>query len=165
MERGGQRSAINRPTPLSAPGQPFGPGGRPLTVLDATIWWAGPLATRLLADLGARVIRIERPAGRDDTYHDSGQYVTHKLHRGKLSLAVDSRTAEGRAIVHHLVRSADVFIENFRPGVMAKLGLDFATLSALNPTHRLCFLERIRVRGPSCGLGFTWHPDRGGLIN
>jgi crotonobetainyl-CoA:carnitine CoA-transferase CaiB-like acyl-CoA transferase len=153
MARGGQRSGINRPTPLSAPGQPFGSEGRPLTVLDATIWWAGPLATRLLADVGARVIRIERPAGRDDTYHDSGQYVTHKLHRGKLSLAVDSRTAEGRAIVHHLARSADVFIENFRPGVMAKLGLDFATLSALNPTIVYVSLSGFGSAGPRAAWG------------
>jgi crotonobetainyl-CoA:carnitine CoA-transferase CaiB-like acyl-CoA transferase len=153
MRRGGQLAGLNRPTPQSAPGQPFGPEGRPLTVLDATIWWAGPLATRLLADLGARVIRIERPAGRDDTYHDSGQYVTHKLHRGKLSLAVDSRTAEGRAIVHQLARSADVFIENFRPGVMAKLGLDFATLSALNPKIVYVSLSGFGSDGPRAAWG------------
>jgi crotonobetainyl-CoA:carnitine CoA-transferase CaiB-like acyl-CoA transferase len=153
IRRGGQLAGITRPIPRSAAGQPFGSAGRPLTVLDATIWWAGPLATRLLADLGARVIRIERPAGRDDTYHDSGQYVTHKLHRGKLSLAVDSRTAEGRAIVHHLARSADVFIENFRPGVMAKLGLDFATLSALNPKIVYVSLSGFGSDGPRAAWG------------
>ncbi len=153
IQRGGQRSGTDRPTPHSVPRQPFGSEGRPLTVLDATIWWAGPLATRLLADLGARVIRIERPAGRDDTYHDSGQYVTHKLHRGKLSLAVDSRTAEGRAIVQQLARSADVFIENFRPGVMAKLGLDFATLSALNPKIVYVSLSGFGSAGPRAAWG------------
>jgi crotonobetainyl-CoA:carnitine CoA-transferase CaiB-like acyl-CoA transferase len=153
IKRGGQLAGVTRPTPQSATGQPFGSEGRPLTVLDATIWWAGPLATRLLADLGARVIRIERPSGRDDTYHDSGQYVTHKLHRGKLSLAVDSRTAEGRAIVHKLARSADVFIENFRPGVMAKLGLDFATLSVLNPKIVYVSLSGFGSDGPRAAWG------------
>jgi crotonobetainyl-CoA:carnitine CoA-transferase CaiB-like acyl-CoA transferase len=153
IETGGQARDGKRSSSQAVPAQPFGSGGRPLTVLDATIWWAGPLATRLLADLGARVIRIERPAGRDDTYHDSGQYVTHKLHRGKLSLAVDSRRAEGREIVHHLVATADVFIENFRPGVMAKLGLDFPTLSAINPKLVYVSLSGFGSDGPRAAWG------------
>jgi crotonobetainyl-CoA:carnitine CoA-transferase CaiB-like acyl-CoA transferase len=138
-------------TPVSAP--PFSGRGRSLTVLDATIWWAGPLASRFLADLGARVIRVERPAGRDDTYHDSGVYVTHKLHRGKESLAVDGRTAEGRAIVHRLVALADVFVENFRPGVMAKLGLDYPTLAAINPELVYVSLNGFGSDGPHSSWG------------
>jgi CoA:oxalate CoA-transferase len=92
----GERDAVRRiveakaRSGVEAPfAAPVSAGNRMLTVLDATIWWAGPLATRLLGDLGARVIRVERPAGRDDTYHDSGQFVTYKLHRGKEGSSLD----------------------------------------------------------------------------
>ena len=152
---GAPRSNGRRTNPAvtSASAPPFSGEGRSLTVLDATIWWAGPLASRFLADLGARVIRVERPAGRDDTYHDSGVYVTHKLHRGKESLAVDGRTAEGRAIVHRLVTQADVVVENFRPGVMAKLGLDYPTLAAINPKLVYVSLNGFGSDGPHAAWG------------
>lgn len=150
---GGQ--AVHGPVKVAGVGgpQPFGAAGRSLTVLDATIWWAGPLATRLLCDLGARVIRIERPAGRNDTYHDSGEFVTHKLHRGKLSLAVDSRTAEGREVVLQLAASADVFVENFRPGVMARMGFDYASLSSVNPDLVYVSLSGFGSMGPRAPWG------------
>jgi crotonobetainyl-CoA:carnitine CoA-transferase CaiB-like acyl-CoA transferase len=100
---------------------------RDVVVLDATQYWAGPLATRILADLGATVIKIERPGSRFDA-HEIGPFSDWKMNRGKLSLAVDLKLPEGRRVVTDLAKHAHVFVENFRPGVMEELGLGYETL-------------------------------------
>ncbi len=99
-----------------------------LVVIDATQYWAGPLATRILADLGATVIKIERPGARMHV-HNIGPASDWKMNRGKLSLAVDLSSEEGRAIVRDLARQSHVIVENFRPGAMTRLGLGFEALS------------------------------------
>ena len=99
---------------------------------------AAPLATRNLADLGARVIKVERADGGDfardydHVVHGTGAHFTW-LNRGKESLAVDLKSAEGRAVVQHLARQADVFVQNLAPGAARRLGLGAEELRAASP--------------------------------
>jgi len=117
-----------------------------LVVLDLSRVLAGPWCTQLLADLGATVIKIERPGGGDDTRawgppylkdaagndtSESAYYLS--CNRGKLSVAVDFTAPEGRQIVLDLARQADVLVENFKVGGLEKCGLDYASVAALNP--------------------------------
>ena len=117
-----------------------------LTVLDLSRVLAGPWCTQLLADLGATVIKIEKPGGGDDTRawgppylkdaagRDTGEAAYYlACNRGKLSVAVDFTQPEGQAIVRDLARQADVLVENFKVGGLAKYGLDYPALAALNP--------------------------------
>ena len=117
-----------------------------LLVVDLTRVLAGPYCTRLLSDLGARVIKIERPiegdemrrnphqieAGRDD----QSTYFA-RVNAGKESVAVDLSRPEGRDVVLGLVRHADVFIENFAPGVAGKLGLAYDPVARREARYRL----------------------------
>ena len=109
-----------------------------LTVLDFTRVYSGPYATLLLADLGARVLKVEHPAGGDDS-RSFGPFVAgtsgyfEMLNRGKESLALDFTQPENQAFLRHLATQVDVLIENARPGVMARYGLDYATLRAMCP--------------------------------
>ena len=101
-------------------------------VVDLTDFWAGPLATRTLADLGARVVRIERPGARSFP-HPAAAFVDWSLHRGKLSLAANLKTEDGRRVARALARKADVLVENYRPGVVEKFGLAHEQVAADNP--------------------------------
>jgi crotonobetainyl-CoA:carnitine CoA-transferase CaiB-like acyl-CoA transferase len=108
------------------------------TILDATRVRAGPTAVRLFADMGARVIKLEIPAGApggDDMIggrdHNRADY--ENLHRNKESLTLNMKEPEGVAILHELVRKADVFIENYRPDVKHRLGIGPDDLRAINP--------------------------------
>jgi formyl-CoA transferase len=108
-----------------------------IVVLDATQVMAGPYCAMLLADMGARVIKVEAPAG-DSTRTMAGARgddspAFNAVNRGKLGMVVDLRGDKGREVFRRLARSADIVVENFRPGVMTRLGLDYATLSAENP--------------------------------
>ena len=117
-----------------------------LTVLDLSRVLAGPWCTQLLADLGATVVKIERPGGGDDTRawgppylrdpqgretSESAYYLA--CNRGKLSVAVDFTRPEGQAVVRDLARGSDVVIENFKVGGLARYGLHYEALRALNP--------------------------------
>lgn len=109
-----------------------------LTILDATRVRAGPTAIRTFADLGARVIKLEIPPGApggDDMIggrdHNRADY--ENLHRNKESLTLNMKAPEGLAILHALVKEADVFIENYRPDVKHRLGIGPDELRALNP--------------------------------
>jgi len=117
-----------------------------LTVLDLSRVLAGPWCTQLLADLGATVIKIERPGSGDDTrawgppyLKDSAGRDTSEAayylccNRGKLSVAVDFTTPDGRRLVQDLARQCDVLVENYKVGGLEKYGLDYATIAALNP--------------------------------
>lgn len=108
-----------------------------LRVLDFSRVMAGPFCTALLADLGAEVIKVESPRG-DDYRHigpfkdgESGLFLL--MNRGKKSITVDLKSEAGLEIVQELAARSDVVVENFRPGVAAKLGIDYATLTARNP--------------------------------
>lgn len=106
-------------------------------VLDLTQVMAGPYCAMLLADMGARVIKVEPPRG-DSTRHMAGSTGTESaafnaVNRGKLGVVLDLRRDEARDGFHKLVATADILIENFRPGVMASLGLDYRALVSENP--------------------------------
>ena len=99
-----------------------------ITVIDLTRVLAGPFCTLLLADLGARVIKVEQP-GKGDDSRAYGPFINGKSgyfvaqNRGKESIALDLKAAGDVAILHRLLRKADVLVENFRPGAMERLGL------------------------------------------
>lgn len=112
-------------------------------VLDLSRVLAGPYCTALFADLGAEVVKVEPPGG-DDARHlgpfKAGESVYFALNnRAKKSLCLDLKAAGGRELLHRLVQRADVVVENFRPGVAQRLGVDYERLSALNP--RLIYLS------------------------
>src|SRR5215831_19118644 len=97
------------------------------TVLDLTRARAGPTCVRQLVDWGARAIKIEMPGGR------SGDGMGGNLHRGKEAMSLNLREAEGVAIFKQLARTADIVVENYRPDVKRRLGIDYESLHALNP--------------------------------
>ncbi|NWE68242.1 CoA transferase, partial [Pseudomonas gingeri] len=109
-----------------------------LKVLDFSTLLPGPFASLLLADMGAEVLRIESPSRLDLLRvlppHDQGTSAAHAyLNRNKRSLALDLKQPEAVAIVHQLVREYDILLEQFRPGVMDRLGLGYETLKTINP--------------------------------
>jgi crotonobetainyl-CoA:carnitine CoA-transferase CaiB-like acyl-CoA transferase len=131
-----------------------------IRVLDLSRILAGPWATQLLADLGAEVIKVERPGDGDDTRgwgppfvsgaHDADLFSAYFLaaNRGKKSVAVDLSSQDGREIIESLARSCDVVVENFRVGVARRLGFDFQTLSAINPGLIYCSITGFGQTGP-----------------
>lgn len=108
-------------------------------VLDLTQIMAGPMCTLLLADMGADVIKVERPGGGDDTRRMGSRVAGGfaagflALNRNKRSIALDLRAAAGKAVFRRMAATADIVAENFRPGVMERLGLGYEALSAINP--------------------------------
>jgi crotonobetainyl-CoA:carnitine CoA-transferase CaiB-like acyl-CoA transferase len=124
-------------------------------VLDLSRVLAGPLATQILGDLGADVVKIERPGEGDDTRqwgppfvgHDAAYYLS--LNRNKRSVTVDLKTAEGIDAVRRLAGGSDVLIENFRPGLMAELGLATEDLRRATPALVTCSLTAFTEDVPS----------------
>lgn len=124
-----------------------------LRILDFTTLLPGPYATMMLADMGADVLRIEAPDRLDLTRvmppHDDGVSTAHTyLNRGKASLALDLKKAESIDTVKRLVADYDIVIEQFRPGVMQRLGIDFDTLKAVNPKLIYCAITGYGQTGP-----------------
>jgi len=127
------------------------------TVLDFTRVLAGPYCTRLLCDLGARVIKVERPGEGDEVRYtayqldpsraDQSSYFV-RLNVGKQSIAIDLAHAQARELVLDLVRVADVVVENFTPGVMARYGLDYASLRQVRPDLVYCSISGFGQNGP-----------------
>jgi crotonobetainyl-CoA:carnitine CoA-transferase CaiB-like acyl-CoA transferase len=125
-------------------------------VIDFSHLMAGPWASQKLGDMGADVIKIERPRTGEyqrsyfiaDSYfgEDGAGFVS--LNRNKRSLTVDLRAEQGRKIVHELVRTADIVLENFRPGVMERLGLGYEELSGINPGLVYCRATGYGTKGP-----------------
>jgi CoA:oxalate CoA-transferase len=127
-----------------------------LNVLDFTTTIAGPHCTRLLADLGAEVVKIEAPEGdmmrsrmplRNGASTSFGQ-----LNAGKKSVVLDMKSAKAVEAVHRLAERADVVVENFRPGVMRRLGLDYAALGKTNRRLVYCAISGYGQTGPSANL-------------
>lgn len=151
-----------------------------IRILDFTHVWAGPLATRILGDLGAEVIKVEAAFQRgpailppsapaiaseygDDHWNRQG--VTNKLNRNKLGLCIDSKSENGRKILIDLVKHCDVVIENFSANAMASMGLDWDVLKSVNPNIIYLTMPGFGVSGsyrdfvaygtivePMCGL-------------
>ena len=128
-----------------------------LLVLDLTRVLAGPYCTRLLADMGARVIKIERPGAGEETRHNPHQLEPGRddqstyfirVNAGKESVAVDLSRPEGLRVALDLARHADVFIENFTPGVVARLGCDYETVRAVKPDIVYCSISGFGQTGP-----------------
>ena len=132
-----------------------------IRVLDLSRVLAGPWCTQTLADLGADVIKIERPGAGDDTRnwgppflptadgresHESAYYLG--ANRNKRSVTCDIAQPEGQALVRELAEHCDVFIENFKVGDMARYGLDYASLKAINPRLVYCSLTGFGQSGP-----------------
>jgi formyl-CoA transferase/CoA:oxalate CoA-transferase len=146
------------PAPLSGRPAPF----RPLAgyrVLDLSRALAGPYCAGLLGDLGAEVIKIEEPQTGDEARgwgppffgpgEDSAYFLS--MNRGKESVAVNLKTPQGRDLCLRLAGQADVLIENFRPGVAARLGLDYAALRAAHPRLVYCSISAYGQEGPLAG--------------
>jgi crotonobetainyl-CoA:carnitine CoA-transferase CaiB-like acyl-CoA transferase len=131
------------------------------TILDLSRVLAGPWSTQLLADLGATVIKVERPGEGDDTRSWGPPWCESKVtegarmasyfmsaNRGKRSVAIDIAHPEGAALVRDLARQADVVVENFKVGGLAKYGLGYADLAAINPRLVYCSVTGFGQTGP-----------------
>ncbi|MBN9437746.1 CaiB/BaiF CoA-transferase family protein [Bosea sp. (in: a-proteobacteria)] len=132
-----------RPTPSSALEN--------LRVLDLSRVRAGPTCARIFADFGADVLKIESPPGVDPNENMSGArhgYDMQNLHRNKRSLTLNLKKESGKAVLRRLIADADLLIENFRPDVKDRLGLDFETLHALNPRLILVSVSGFGQSGP-----------------
>ncbi|MBV9152090.1 MAG: CoA transferase [Alphaproteobacteria bacterium] len=126
-------------------------------VVDFTTTIAGPHCTRLLADCGAEVIKLEAPDGGDmmrsrPPLRDGASSSFGQLNTGKKSVILDLKRPEAVEIVKRLVKTADVVVENFRPGVMQRFGLDYPALKAVKPDLIFCAISGYGQTGPSAGL-------------
>ncbi|MEP7454632.1 CaiB/BaiF CoA-transferase family protein [Phyllobacterium sp. SB3] len=131
-----------------------------IRVIELARVLAGPWAGQVLADLGADVIKVENPAGGDETRGWGPPFITsaegenlsaayfHSCNRGKRSITVDFTTVEGQETVKALCQNADVVLENFKVGGLAKYGLDYASLSAENPRLVYCSITGFGQTGP-----------------
>ncbi len=124
-----------------------------LRILDFSTLLPGPMATLFLAEAGAEVIKIEKPSGGDEMRgyqprwgEDSANF--NVLNRGKKSIALDLKSEEGRAKLMPLIESADIIVEQFRPGVMARLGLSYDDVRAIRPDIIYCSISGYGQSGP-----------------
>ena len=133
-----------------------------IKVLDLSRILAGPWASQMLADFGAQVIKIERPNKGDDTRYWGPPFIKektstqppqaayfHSTNRNKQSIAIDIQHKTGQQIIKDLVKNADVFIENFKVGALARYGLDYPKLKLLNPNLIYCSMAGFGQTGPS----------------
>jgi crotonobetainyl-CoA:carnitine CoA-transferase CaiB-like acyl-CoA transferase len=124
-----------------------------IRVLDFSTLLPGPLATLLLAEAGAEVIKIERPGRGDEMRAYAPKFGAHSvnfalLNRGKRSIAIDLKSADAIGKLEPLIESADVLVEQFRPGVMERLGLGYETLRRFNPRLIYCAITGYGQHGP-----------------
>ncbi|MDH6593601.1 crotonobetainyl-CoA:carnitine CoA-transferase CaiB-like acyl-CoA transferase [Variovorax sp. TBS-050B] len=140
-------SSTSRPLPLAG-----------VRVLDVSQVMAGPYACMLLADLGADVIKIEPPQGGDQTRGAMGFKLKGtdsmgflNMNRNKRSIALDLKSESGREVLYKLVAEADILVENYRPGVMQRLGAGYETLAAINPRLVYVSISGFGQSGPWAG--------------
>ena len=124
-----------------------------IRVLDFSRVLAGPAASLALADLGAEIIKVEPPGSGDDTrtfppFSDGHSVYFLGINRGKKSIVIDLKTADGVALARDLSAKCDIVIENYRPGVMDRLGLGYETLAAINPRLIYCAISGFGMTGP-----------------
>jgi crotonobetainyl-CoA:carnitine CoA-transferase CaiB-like acyl-CoA transferase len=128
-------------------------------ILDLTQYVSGPYCTQVLADLGATVLKVERPGG-GDVYRSQGPVFIEgesvsflALNRGKRSIVLDLRDEDHRAELRALAGEADVLVENFKPGTLARYGLDYESLAQDQPRLVYCSISGFGQRGPLAGEG------------
>jgi crotonobetainyl-CoA:carnitine CoA-transferase CaiB-like acyl-CoA transferase len=125
-----------------------------ITVLDLTRVLSGPYCTMLLADMGARVIKVEQPRRGDDTrgwgppFLEGESAYFLSVNRNKESVTLDFKDREGRALLDRLLARADVLVENFRPGTLARLGLGYGDVSTRHPRLVYCSVSGFGQTGP-----------------
>ncbi len=128
-----------------------------LRVIDLTQAMAAPFCSMNLADMGADVIKVEPPTGEDmrrgsvSRNGHSGTFLT--INRGKRGITVDLKQPAGVQIIHRLVKTADVFVQNYRPGAAKRLGVDYETLAAINPRLIYCSISGFGSTGPYAARG------------
>jgi crotonobetainyl-CoA:carnitine CoA-transferase CaiB-like acyl-CoA transferase len=128
-----------------------------IRIVDLTRVVAGPFCTMMLGDMGAEVLKIEEPRHGDDSrawaplMEGTGSFFL-ALNRSKKSVALDLKTPEGAGALRRLIDTADVLIENFRPGSLAELGFDYASVAAMNPRLIYCSISGYGQTGPSSQL-------------
>ena len=124
-----------------------------IRVVDLSVFLPGPYLTMIMADHGAEVIKVEQP-GKGDPGREIGPVqgdttvFFRNMNRGKKSIALDLKSADGRSKLLKLCETADVFVESFRPGVMERLGIDYETISAFNPRIVYCSISAFGQDGP-----------------
>jgi alpha-methylacyl-CoA racemase len=127
-----------------------------LTVLDFTTLLPGPLATLMLAEAGARVLKVEKPGGEDmrrfPPFVDGVPVLYAQLNRGKEIVELDLKAADAMTRLEPLLADADILVEQFRPGVMERLGLDYQTLSARFPELIYCSISGYGQNGPKAEM-------------
>ncbi len=125
-----------------------------VVVLDATQVMAGPFCTLLLADMGADVIKVEKPQGGDDSRSMGPPFIQGEsaaflaVNRNKRSMVVNLKSEEGREVFRRLVRRSDILVENFRPGTMGGLDLHYEAIQKINPTIIYCSISGFGQTGP-----------------
>ena len=133
------------------------PGAGPLdglTIVDLTRVLSGPYCTMLLGDMGARVVKVEHPGRGDDTRAWGPPFVGREsayflsINRNKESVSLDFKDPDGRRVLDRLIARADVLVENFRPGVLARLGLDYGALAPTHPRLVFCSISGFGQNGP-----------------
>lgn len=149
-----------------------------IRVLDLSRALAGPFCTQMLGDMGAEIIKVERPDGGDETrrwgpfWNEQSCYFL-AANRNKKSIAIDLKSGAGREIAAALARESDVFVENFRPGKIDQMGLSYETLSKVNPRLVYCSISGFGQDGPRAQqpaydlmmqgfaglMGLTGYPD------
>lgn len=130
-----------------------------MKVLDLSQVLAGPYCTMVLADMGADVIKVEKYPNGDDTrnmgpYINEESYMYMMVNRNKRGICLNLKTDQGLEVLYKLIKDADVFIENYRPGVTKKLGIDYDTLKDINPALIYCSISGYGQTGP--------YKDKGG---
>lgn len=122
-----------------------------IRVVDLSVFLPGPMMTLMMADQGAEIWKVETAAGdpaRDQAPFENGQSVWFRnLNRGKKSVVLDLKSDEGKARLWQMIDTADVFVEGFRPGVMKRLGFDYAAVSARNPRIVYCSISAFGQEG------------------
>jgi crotonobetainyl-CoA:carnitine CoA-transferase CaiB-like acyl-CoA transferase len=125
-----------------------------ITVLDLSRVLSGPYCTMLLGDMGARIIKVEQPGKGDDTrgwgppFVDGESAYFLSINRNKESITLDFKKGAGRTVLDRLIANSDVLVENFRPGTLSKLGLDYAALAPKHPKLIYCSISGFGHSGP-----------------
>ena len=128
-------------------------------VLDLTQIMAGPYCTMMLADMGADVVKVEKPNGGDDTRRMGPPFIEGEsaaflgINRNKRSIVIDLRSDSGRELAQHMARESDVLVQNFRPGSLDRMGLGYEQVREINPAIVYCTISGFGATGPYAQRG------------